>query len=64
MRLLVSAFILAVTALDFAFGQPGTALHYLGLVAGICLALTVVIDRWWPNSSTPRRRPAAERPEP
>ncbi len=45
MRLIVAVFILGVTALDFWFGSPEAALHFWGLIAGILLALSLVIDR-------------------
>jgi hypothetical protein len=62
MRLLASSLILVITALDFAFGQPGTALHVAGLVAGILVALTVVIDRLWPPPAAKSEQ--APRPTP
>jgi hypothetical protein len=44
MRLIVAVLILGVTALDLWFGAPETALHFWGLIAGILLALSLVID--------------------
>jgi len=45
MRLLVSGFILAVTAIDFALAaNPGNGLEVASLAAGILLALSVVAD--------------------
>jgi hypothetical protein len=51
MRLLASSFILCVSALDFAFGQPGETVHLLGIVAGLLLALSVIVDHCWPTDS-------------
>jgi hypothetical protein len=55
MRLLVSGSILGIATLDFAFGRPGTTLHVLAVLAGVLVALTVVIDHYWPD---PAERPA------
>ena len=46
MRLLVSALILLAATLDFEFGQSPAGLQIAAIVAGILLALTVVIDHF------------------
>jgi hypothetical protein len=44
MRLFVSFFILVVTALDFAFGQPDRFYLVASLVSGLLVASTVIAD--------------------
>jgi hypothetical protein len=44
MRLIVAVLILGVAALNFWFGAPETALHFWGLIAGVLLVLSLVID--------------------
>jgi hypothetical protein len=58
MRLTVALFVLVVTALDFRFGRPTTALHIAALVAGALLAASIVIDRLLrePGEGAGRRR--------
>ena len=61
MRLLVSALILLVTAVDFRFGRSSTGLQVAALLAGILLAITVVLDRLWLAAPPPSE---AEHPPP
>jgi hypothetical protein len=44
MRLLLSSIILAITALDFSFGEQHNGYRVASLLAGLLLALTVVAD--------------------
>jgi hypothetical protein len=66
MRLVLSALILIVTTLDFNFGHPGSSLHIAGLVAGILLAGTVLVDYLWldrlAEGDTPRRKSEPHQP--
>lgn len=49
-RLALCGFILIVTALDFRYGHPAPGLQIAGLVAGLLLALTVIIDHVSPDA--------------
>jgi hypothetical protein len=60
MRLLLSSIILAITALDFSFGEPGNAYQVASLCAGLLLSLTVVADHLWPDRRKPAAPPARE----
>jgi hypothetical protein len=53
MRLAMSFFILVVTALDFRYGEPGSALQLAAMVAGALLALSVIVDHLFPMTMSP-----------
>jgi len=49
MRLVIAGLVLFVTILDYRFGDPGTVLHVAGLVAGLLLLLSVIVDHFFPE---------------
>ena len=53
MRLIVSVAILLITVLDVRCGRPQDGLFFANLVAGVLLALSVVIDRLLPMTGAP-----------
>ncbi len=66
MRLAMSFFILVVTVLNFRFEQKEAGLLLADMVAGILLALSVIVDHLLPMTGTPtlperdRETPRAE----
>jgi hypothetical protein len=66
MRLAMSFFILVVTALDFRFGQPELGLQLANMVAGMLLALSVIVDHLLPmtNPVPPPAAPDTAQAEP
>ena len=51
MRLIVGVLVLVVTGLDVRFGQAGTAAWIAGLVTGVLLALSALVDLIFPERS-------------
>jgi hypothetical protein len=66
MRLAMSFLILVVTVLDFRFGLKEAGLLLADMVAGILLALSVIVDHLLPMTGAPNlpvRDPQAPRAE-
>jgi hypothetical protein len=61
MRLAMSFFILVVTVLNFQFGQTEFGLQLANMVAGMLLALSVIVDHLLPMTSPVS--PSTTRPE-
>lgn len=56
MRLLVSGIILLVTTLDLYLGKSASGLHIAAIVAGVLLALSVIMDFLWLDPPASRER--------